>query len=220
MGLSFSVPPGAGPTPSVCLDNPLFWGGPVSRKASGIAFPMILDLLWNLDPRADQQGCSGHLPYIAGCRTGQRVPPSLQNIYKELRDDLGCSIPRHGCLTKVPCSLQPQISPSTPSCTVTVRSDGGWPINSWASRIAPETAPFSLIWDVLPGYSMLCAGSTGLSRAGSRCAHLCAQRHARVYRTVTGPATVLRQGIDELVTAAVGRAGGVAAQHGDDCAGT
>lgn len=32
--------------------------------------------------------------------TGQRVPPSLQNIYKELRDDLGCSIPNHGCLTK------------------------------------------------------------------------------------------------------------------------
>ena len=28
------------------------------------------------------------------------VPPSLQNIYKELHDDLGCEIPNHGCLTK------------------------------------------------------------------------------------------------------------------------
>ena len=28
------------------------------------------------------------------------VPPSLVNIYKELHDDLGCTIPNHGCLTK------------------------------------------------------------------------------------------------------------------------
>jgi uracil-DNA glycosylase len=27
------------------------------------------------------------------------IPPSLQNIYKELRDDLGCPIPNNGCLT-------------------------------------------------------------------------------------------------------------------------
>ncbi|MEZ4962037.1 MAG: uracil-DNA glycosylase [Saprospiraceae bacterium] len=31
---------------------------------------------------------------------GVRVPPSLQNIYKELKDDLGCEIPKHGDLTK------------------------------------------------------------------------------------------------------------------------
>ena len=31
---------------------------------------------------------------------GIAIPPSLRNIYKELRDDLGCSIPSHGCLTK------------------------------------------------------------------------------------------------------------------------
>lgn len=30
----------------------------------------------------------------------QEVPPSLQNIYKELQDDLGCSIPDHGYLKK------------------------------------------------------------------------------------------------------------------------
>lgn len=28
------------------------------------------------------------------------IPPSLVNIYKELQDDLGCSIPNHGYLTK------------------------------------------------------------------------------------------------------------------------
>ena len=27
------------------------------------------------------------------------IPPSLQNIYKELHDDLGCTIPNNGCLT-------------------------------------------------------------------------------------------------------------------------
>lgn len=31
---------------------------------------------------------------------GIKVPPSLQNIYKELRDDLGCIIPSNGDLTK------------------------------------------------------------------------------------------------------------------------
>ncbi len=31
---------------------------------------------------------------------GIAIPPSLRNIYKELNDDLGCTIPDHGCLTK------------------------------------------------------------------------------------------------------------------------
>lgn len=31
---------------------------------------------------------------------GQQPPPSLQNIYKELYDDLGCPIPNHGYLKK------------------------------------------------------------------------------------------------------------------------
>lgn len=31
---------------------------------------------------------------------GQKIPPSLQNIYKELQEDLGCDIPNHGCLKK------------------------------------------------------------------------------------------------------------------------
>ncbi len=29
---------------------------------------------------------------------GQKTPPSLQNIYKELHEDLGCTIPNHGYL--------------------------------------------------------------------------------------------------------------------------
>lgn len=32
-------------------------------------------------------------------RPGVKVPPSLQNIYKEIHDELGCPIPRHGYLT-------------------------------------------------------------------------------------------------------------------------
>ena len=31
---------------------------------------------------------------------GVKIPPSLENIYQELHDDLGCYIPDNGCLTK------------------------------------------------------------------------------------------------------------------------
>lgn len=31
-------------------------------------------------------------------RPGVTPPPSLKNIFRELRDDLGCSVPNHGCL--------------------------------------------------------------------------------------------------------------------------
>lgn len=33
-------------------------------------------------------------------KKGVDIPPSLVNIYKELQDDLGCTIPDHGCLTE------------------------------------------------------------------------------------------------------------------------
>ena len=33
-------------------------------------------------------------------KKGVEIPPSLVNIYQELHDDLGCTIPDHGCLTK------------------------------------------------------------------------------------------------------------------------
>lgn len=32
-------------------------------------------------------------------RPGEKIPPSLRNIYQELNQDLGCPIPTHGCLT-------------------------------------------------------------------------------------------------------------------------
>jgi uracil-DNA glycosylase len=32
-------------------------------------------------------------------RPGVRPPPSLVNIFKELRDEAGCPVPNHGCLT-------------------------------------------------------------------------------------------------------------------------
>jgi uracil-DNA glycosylase len=33
-------------------------------------------------------------------KPGIKIPPSLLNIYKEIADDLGCYIPKTGCLTK------------------------------------------------------------------------------------------------------------------------
>ncbi len=33
-------------------------------------------------------------------KPGVEIPPSLENIYKELHDDLGCKVPNHGCLVK------------------------------------------------------------------------------------------------------------------------
>lgn len=33
-------------------------------------------------------------------RPGQKIPPSLRNIYQELNRDLGSPIPSHGCLTQ------------------------------------------------------------------------------------------------------------------------
>ena len=33
-------------------------------------------------------------------KVGVEIPPSLRNMYKELRDELGCYIPNHGCLEK------------------------------------------------------------------------------------------------------------------------
>lgn len=36
--------------------------------------------------------------YAFSVRKGVKVPPSLQNMYKELREDVGCDISSHGCL--------------------------------------------------------------------------------------------------------------------------
>jgi len=50
----------------------------------------------------------GQDPYYTGCanglafsvKPGYKIPPSLQNIFMELRNDLGCYIPNNGCLEK------------------------------------------------------------------------------------------------------------------------
>lgn len=52
-------------------------------------------LLLGQDPYHDEgqaHGLSFSVP------PGVRPPPSLVNIFKELRDDLGCRVPNHGCL--------------------------------------------------------------------------------------------------------------------------
>ena len=40
----------------------------------------------------------GQDPYHGAGQEGVRIPPSLQNIFKELQSDLGLSIPSNGCL--------------------------------------------------------------------------------------------------------------------------
>jgi uracil-DNA glycosylase len=52
-------------------------------------------LLLGQDPYHDDGQAHG---LCFSVRPGIKPPPSLVNIFKELRDDLGCSIPRHGCL--------------------------------------------------------------------------------------------------------------------------
>lgn len=52
-------------------------------------------LLLGQDPYHDDGQAHG---LCFSVRPGVRPPPSLKNIYKELHDDLGCSIPDHGSL--------------------------------------------------------------------------------------------------------------------------
>lgn len=55
---------------------------------------------------------------------GVRVPPSLQNMYKELANDLGCKVPNHGCLEKV-CSIKSHINQPTLLHTWEMSKTGG-----------------------------------------------------------------------------------------------
>ena len=52
-------------------------------------------LLLGQDPYHDDGQAHG---LCFSVRPGIKPPPSLVNMFKELRDDLGCSIPRHGYL--------------------------------------------------------------------------------------------------------------------------
>src|SRR5262245_7445269 len=52
-------------------------------------------LLLGQDPYHDDGQAHG---LCFSVRPGIRPPPSLVNMFKELKDDLGCRIPNHGCL--------------------------------------------------------------------------------------------------------------------------
>ncbi len=54
-------------------------------------------LLLGQDPYHDENQAHG---LSFSVLPGQKIPPSLQNIYKELNDDLGCLIPNNGYLRK------------------------------------------------------------------------------------------------------------------------
>lgn len=54
-------------------------------------------LILGQDPYHNQNQAHG---LSFSVQVGQDTPPSLQNIYKELQDDLGCYIPNHGYLKK------------------------------------------------------------------------------------------------------------------------
>ena len=43
----------------------------------------------------------GAMGFMTGKGCGVQVPPSLQNMFKELKTDCGCSVPSHGDLQKV-----------------------------------------------------------------------------------------------------------------------
>ncbi|NTW06062.1 MAG: uracil-DNA glycosylase [Peptococcaceae bacterium] len=67
---------------------------------NGLHFTALSDvkvLLLGQDPYHDENQAHG---LSFSVLPGQKIPPSLQNIYKELKDDLGCSIPNHGYLKK------------------------------------------------------------------------------------------------------------------------
>jgi uracil-DNA glycosylase len=53
-------------------------------------------LLLGQDPYHDRDQAHG---LCFSVRPGVPAPPSLVNMLRELRDDLGCEIPDHGCLT-------------------------------------------------------------------------------------------------------------------------
>jgi uracil-DNA glycosylase len=54
-------------------------------------------LLLGQDPYHDENQAHG---LCFSVRPGIKPPPSLANMYKELRDDIGCEIPNHGYLIK------------------------------------------------------------------------------------------------------------------------
>ena len=68
------------------------------RAMNGTPFDQVRVVIIGQDPYhnvGQAMGLSFSVP------PGQPVPSSLQNIYRELRDDCGCTAPKHGDLEKV-----------------------------------------------------------------------------------------------------------------------
>jgi uracil-DNA glycosylase len=59
-------------------------------------YEQVRVLLLGQDPYHDRDQAHG---LCFSVRPGVPAPPSLVNMLRELRDDLGCEIPDHGCLT-------------------------------------------------------------------------------------------------------------------------
>lgn len=82
-----------------------------SEYASGVIYPPAQDIFnaFHLTPLSGVKVVIiGQDPYhepgqahglCFSVQKGVDIPPSLQNIYKEMHDDIGFEIPDHGCLT-------------------------------------------------------------------------------------------------------------------------
>ena len=99
------------------VPDPLADGSPLSKKierayASGTVYPpreKLFTAFALTPPEAVRVVILGQDPYhepgqahglCFSVRPGVETPPSLENIYKELQDDLGCRIPNNGYLVK------------------------------------------------------------------------------------------------------------------------
>ena len=75
-------------------------------RHSDMIFSMLLSLhLWRMSRwlfwvRIPIIRMDRHMDCVFPCSLRMEIPPSLENIYKELHDDLGCYIPNNGYLEK------------------------------------------------------------------------------------------------------------------------
>jgi uracil-DNA glycosylase len=60
------------------------------------AFEAVRVVILGQDPYHEDDQAHG---LAFSVRPGVKLPASLRNIFKELKDDLGCPAPNHGCLT-------------------------------------------------------------------------------------------------------------------------
>jgi uracil-DNA glycosylase len=70
--------------------------GDVFNAFQHTPFHKVKVMILGQDPYHDEGQAHG---LCFSVQPGVRPPPSLKNIFKELKNDLGCAIPNHGCLT-------------------------------------------------------------------------------------------------------------------------